>query len=413
MEKKKILLVGLNYYPEESAIGLYSTEMCEYLSKEFQMEVITGYPYYPEWEIRADYREKNGVIHEERNGVKISRVKQYTPKKVDPFRRLYHYWDFYRKAMEIAKEREYDLVQVILPNIFLLKLAINLKKSNKAKIIWAHVQDFEIDAGLETLKGIGKIPLVKHPLYWIEKNLFSKLDIVSSISSGMVNILGSKGVKLENRYFLPNWSDVSKLYKIEKSKYRKELGIKEEDFVVMYSGNIGGKQDWETTIETIKKLQNNQNIKFIIAGDGNRKESVERELKNYKNVTILPLQPKERLNDFLNLGDLHIIPQKPDAKDSFMPSKLLGIMSVEKPVLVLANKESNLYEVIKKEEIGYVLSEAEYDKFSDTILEIEKNRIENEVRAKKARKYVLQNYVYEIVMEKLVEKIKKELRRNV
>ncbi|MGL5056909.1 MAG: WcaI family glycosyltransferase [Fusobacteriaceae bacterium] len=413
MNKKKILLVGLNYYPEESAIGLYSTEMCEYLAKEFQMEVITGYPYYPEWKIRDDYKEKNGVIYEEKNGVKISRVKQYTPKKVDAFRRLYHYWDFYKKAMKIAEDGEYDLVQVILPNIFLLKLAINLKKDNKSKMIWAHVQDFEIDAGLETLKWIGKIPLVKYPLHWIEKTLFSKFDIVSSISDGMVKILANKGVDFENRYFLPNWSDVSKLYKIEKSEYRKELKIKDEDFVVMYSGNIGGKQDWETTIQAIKKLQNHENIKFVIAGDGNRKEYVSKELLNLKNVILLPLQPKKRLNDFLNLGDLHFIPQKPDAKDSFMPSKLLGIMSVEKPVLILANKGSNLYEVIKKEKLGYVLSENEYEKFSDTVLAIEKNKVENEIMGSRARKYVLENYVYETVMRKLIEKIKKQLIKNV
>lgn len=401
--KKKIAVVGLNYYPEESSTGLYTTEMCDYLQKEFSVEMITGYPYYPEWKISEDYIEKNGVIEENRNGVKIVRVKQYVPKKVNPINRLYHYYDFYKKALEIVKQNEYDLVQVILPNIFLLNLAIKLKKLNKTKKIWAHVQDFEIDAGLETLKGIGKISFLRNTLYYIEKKLFQKFDIVSSISEGMVNKLSEKGVDKESTYFFPNWSDVTKLYSLPKSSYREELGLKSDEFVAMYSGNIGGKQDWETMIEAINK---SENIKFVIAGDGNKRDYVFEKLKNNKNVILLPLQPKDRLNEFLNLGDIHIIPQKKDAKDSFMPSKLLGIMAVEKPVLILANKESNLYNVIKTEDIGYVLNENEYMKLADTLKMTSKDVMRLE-KGKKARIYLMKNYIYENIMNKLVEKINK------
>ncbi|MGL5902551.1 MAG: hypothetical protein ACRCZO_07670, partial [Cetobacterium sp.] len=65
---KKIAVIGLNYYPEESGTGLYTPEMCDYLQKEFQVEMITGYPYYPEWKIGVNYSDRNGVIEEERNG---------------------------------------------------------------------------------------------------------------------------------------------------------------------------------------------------------------------------------------------------------------------------------------------------------------------------------------------------------
>lgn len=401
--RKKIAIIGLNYYPEESGTGLYTTEMCDYLQKEFDVTVITGYPYYPEWQISTKYIDKNGILEEERNGVKIYRVKQYVPSKINPLNRLYHYYDFYKKTLNVAKQNNYDMVQVILPNIFLLNLAIKMKKINKTKIIWAHVQDFEIDAGLETLKGIGKIKILKNFLYYIERKLFEKFDIVSSISEGMVKKLYEKGVKQKYSYFFPNWSDISKLYKLDKSSYRDELKLKDDNFVVMYSGNIGGKQDWEIVIEAIEKLSN---IKFIIAGDGNRKNYLFEKLKDKKNVILLPLQPKERLNEFLNLADVHIIPQKKDAKDSFMPSKLLGIMAVEKPVLVLANKDSNLYQVIRDENIGYILNENEYGKLSEIIDVISKDK-ERIVKGKKAREYLMKNYIYEDIMEKLIEKINK------
>lgn len=401
--KKKIAVIGLNYYPEESSTGLYTTEMCDYLGKKFEVTVITGYPYYPEWKISDEYKNKSGVLKEDRNGIKIYRVKQYVPKKLNPLNRLYHYYNFYKKALDVAQENNYDMVQVILPNIFLLNLAIKMKKLNKTKVIWAHVQDFEIDAGLETLKGIGKIGILRNILYLIEKKLFEKFDVVSSISEGMVKKLYVKGVKNERAYFFPNWSDIARLYPLKNSSYRKVLKIKEDDFVVMYSGNIGGKQDWETLINSITKLKN---IKFVIAGDGNKREEIYEKLKSKENVILLPLQPKEKLNDFLNLADIHIIPQKKDAKDSFMPSKLLGIMAVEKPVLVLANQDSNLYQVIKNEKIGYVLNENEYNKLSETIDMISRDK-EKVAKGKKAREYLIKNYIYEDIMGKLIDKINK------
>ncbi|MGL5964688.1 MAG: WcaI family glycosyltransferase [Fusobacteriaceae bacterium] len=406
--KKKIAVIGLNYYPEESSTGLYTTEMCEYLKKEFSVEMITGYPYYPEWKISKEYSDKVGIIEEEKNGVKIKRVKQYVPLKVNPLNRLYHYYDFYKKALKVAEENEYDLVQVILPNIFLLNLAIKMKKKNKTKKIWAHVQDFEIDAGLETLKGFGKISILKKTLYFIEKKLFEKFDVVSSISEGMVNKLFEKGVEEENAYFFPNWSDITKLFPTEKVSYRKELNIKKDEFVIMYSGNIGGKQDWETVIDAVNK---SEDIKFVIAGDGNKKDYVFEKLKNNKNVILLPLQQKERLNEFLNLGDLHIIPQKKDAKDSFMPSKLLGIMAVEKPTLILANRESNLYKVIKSEDIGYSLNEDEYSELPQILEKISKD-IEKTNKGKRARDYLMKNYIYENIMEKLIIKINEVIKKG-
>ncbi|MGL5459479.1 MAG: hypothetical protein ACRDBY_07685, partial [Cetobacterium sp.] len=132
--KKKIAIVGLNYYPEESSTGLYTTEMCDYLQKEVDVTVITGYPYYPEWKISDEYINENGILEEKRNGVEIYRVKQYVPKKVNPLNRLCHYYDFYKKALYIAQKNSFDMVQVILPNIFLLKLAIKMKKLNKTKV---------------------------------------------------------------------------------------------------------------------------------------------------------------------------------------------------------------------------------------------------------------------------------------
>ena len=54
---KNITVIGINYYPEDSAIGLYTTQKAEALaSKGHNVTVITGFPYYPAWKIKDEYK---------------------------------------------------------------------------------------------------------------------------------------------------------------------------------------------------------------------------------------------------------------------------------------------------------------------------------------------------------------------
>jgi colanic acid biosynthesis glycosyl transferase WcaI len=59
-------------------------------------------------------------------------------------------------------------------------------------------------------------------------------------------------------------------------------------------------------------------------------------------VRLLPLQPVERLNDWLNLADVHLLPQKAGAADVVLPSKLLGILASGRPVVASSPEGSEL-----------------------------------------------------------------------
>jgi colanic acid biosynthesis glycosyl transferase WcaI len=118
----------------------------------------------------------------------------------------------------------------------------------------------------------------------------------------------------------------------------------------------------------------------------------------------MPLQPKKRLNDFLNLGDIHILPQKKNEINSFMPSKVLGIKATGKAILCLANKNSTIYKEILNNDLGYVIDEKNYHSLPDKIKEVRYCKLRTE-KGKKAREYVVKNYKYEDIMENLKIKI--------
>jgi colanic acid biosynthesis glycosyl transferase WcaI len=69
--KNNITLIGINFYPEDSSTGLYSTQMAKCLSKNNAIDVITGFPYYPEWEIRKEYKDTKTFLVEHKDDINI------------------------------------------------------------------------------------------------------------------------------------------------------------------------------------------------------------------------------------------------------------------------------------------------------------------------------------------------------
>ena len=65
-------------------------------------------------------------------------------------------------------------------------------------------------------------------------------------------------------------------------------------------------------------------------------------------VRLLPLQPVERLNDWLNLADIHLLPQKAGAADLVLPSKLLGILASGRPLVASSPARSELGELAEQ-----------------------------------------------------------------
>ena len=148
--KTNITLIGINFYPEDSAIGLYSTQMAEYLDHSHEISVITGFPYYPEWEIREEYKEKTNYLIEQKNDIKIYRYKQYVPKNPTFKNRVFHLLDFtFGSIRNVLKIKKCDLVICVVPFTSSIALGLLLAKLRGAKV-WVHIQDFEFDAAVES-----------------------------------------------------------------------------------------------------------------------------------------------------------------------------------------------------------------------------------------------------------------------
>jgi colanic acid biosynthesis glycosyl transferase WcaI len=386
----KITIITGYYYPEDTAIGLYNTQMVEYLeSIGHEVTVITGFPSYPQWRIRDDYKNKSTFFTEKNNKAKIFRYKQYVPSNPTFFKRILLLLDFtFGAFINTFKIKECDIVISIVPHTSTLFLGWVLKKRKKAKL-WNHIQDFEFDAAHET--GLSnKNKVIKNSIFKIlfklETLLLNKGDLNSTISLNMLEKLKKKSQK-ESFYF-PNWIDADI---INPSKLNTHKYLNSSVFKILYSGNIGDKQDWEFFLLFAKRIESFE-VEIIVVGDGAKKDWLIGKLKDYKNVKYYSPIKYSELPSLLCGADLHILFQKNDVIDSVMPSKLLGMMASTKPSLVTGNKASEVKGVINLSKGGVFVDNNDVDKclqFLKTLMENPKKRDELGLNA---RRYVVKNY---------------------
>jgi colanic acid biosynthesis glycosyl transferase WcaI len=131
-----------------------------------------------------------------------------------------------------------------------------------------------------------------------------------------------------------------------RSPLRREWGIAEEDIVILYSGNMGEKQGLEIIIDAAHLLSSYRDIRFVICGDGAARPRLEQAAAGLSNVEFKPLQPAERLNDLLALADVHVLPQRADAADLVLPSKLTNMMASARPVVATAAQGTQVADLV-------------------------------------------------------------------
>lgn len=399
---KKITIIGINYYPEDSAIGLYSTEKAEYLvSKGFDVTVITGFPYYPQWEIRQDYKSKNYLVKEVINGVKVYRCKQYVPKDPTFIKRIIHLISFtFGNFINLFKIEKPDIVISIIPFTTSSLLGWFLKKRYKAKH-WVHIQDFEFDAAIDSGLLTGNKKLVIKLLQRIEKFVLNKADLVSTISFGMINKLKTK--TNTKTYYLTNWIDIEKFKsnKLETHNY-----LNSNTFKILYSGNIGAKQDWEFFLEFLNQLKNINNIEVVVVGEGAEKDNLLQKIKNYDFVKHYNLVPYSELPSLLSSADLHILFQKTDVIDTVMPSKILGMMASAKPSIVTGNLKSEVATVFEDSNGGFYFDGKSIEKLVDQINLLKQNKEICFELGQNAKAYVEEKYSKDKVLDKFIDHLK-------
>ena len=370
-----ILLISYNYSPELTGIGKYNAEFSEYLVIQgHSVEVITGFPNYPHWELFKGYSNSFYSV-ENLNGVEVTRCPLFIPTNPSGSKRMIMDFSFYLTSLFVLIKKvvlfsRYDLVFVPSPS-FLMGIHILFLRFFWRKTIFVyHIQDLQIDAALEL--GIIKYPWIKRILLKIENLIFEKSTVVSTISVGMRKKILAKSEFLKDVLIMPNWVDDQVIYTTEiKQEVISNLGIPLNKKIFLYSGAIGEKQGLDSLLIVAKKLKIQcPDLLFVISGTGPFKKKLEQIASDDRvdNIKFIDLQPNEGFNQLLNYASCHLIIQKKQGSESFLPSKLGAILAVGGLSIVTAEKETSLYDIVQNNNLGIVIEPENEDALYESIV---------------------------------------------
>lgn len=339
----KILLYGLNFAPEPVGIGKYSGELACWLTQHgHQVRVITAPPYFPAWQVQPTHLNRYQL--EFLDGVRIRRCPLWVPLRPTGFTRLLHLASFALSSFPVVLAQcrwQPDVVISVAPAFFCAPGALLLRRlCGSSTRAWLHIQDFELDAAFEL--GMLRGRLLRRLAEGLEERTLRSFQVVSTISQAMRERLMAKGVALERTQLLPNWVDLAAIQpqsaqQREANPYRRKLGIGPQQLVLLYSGSMNRKQGLELLVEVIRLLSVSPaaqlELVWLLAGEGPSKADLQQATADMPHVHVLPLQPSECLNDWLNAADIHLLPQRGSAADLVLPSKLLGMIASGRPVI--------------------------------------------------------------------------------
>lgn len=337
----------MNYAPEMIGVGRFTGEIASFLAGlGYQVGVITAPPHYPGWLVEPPF---HALLYasEEREGIEIVRCPLAVRSEMRGIWRLIAPLTFAFSSAPVAlwwiATRRPRLILCIEPTLAIAPVALLARLTGARTVL--HVQDLEVDAAFAVghLKGGSLMRMITAVESWLLRRFCG----VITISDQMRKRLIAKGVEPSRINIVRNWVDLSKIKPIEgDNSFRRELGLSDDDFIVLYAGTIGAKQALGVVLEAARSLANRPNVHFVIAGDGPEKQRLMQDYDGLASVHFLPLQPEERLCELLNLANLHVLPQSSGAADLVLPSKLGGMLASGKPVLVTADAGTELFDVL-------------------------------------------------------------------
>lgn len=389
----RILVLAINYWPEQTGIGAVLTRRCEYLaSVGHEVTVCTGMPYYPEWRIHPGYTGKL-LSREEHNGVTILRSWIWVPRKVTSVKRVLFEASFLACSLLRAMcSRKPELLLVVSPPLGLAISAVLLSRWTKAPYVF-DVQDLQPDSAAD----LGMLPGPTLPvLYSLEMMAYRHAGLISTITEGMRQKIVAKGVPPDKVVVVPFPADSSLFAvggSVRGSRFRSKHSL-DGKFVVAHSGNMGVKQGLGVVLDAAKQMREQRDVTFLLTGDGAMKPHLENKAKALKldSVRFLPLQEQAEFLQMLAAVDVALIVQQSSVSDIAFPSKTITLLSAGRPVAAAVHRHSEIGRVIRQSNGGVVVEPENAGALATTLQELFRDPVRRTAMGEFGRRYALQHW---------------------
>jgi colanic acid biosynthesis glycosyl transferase WcaI len=339
----RVLLIGINYAPEMTGVGLNNVAMADLLSSAgHSVEVITGVPHYPEWRVRPEYR-RRFRRSETMNGVLVERFRHYVPHRHTAYNRGLYELTFLLNAAIFRPSSRPDAVIGVVPSLgggLLARLYAARAKAPWGIVFSDLMGRAAADAGMPGGRSVSGMVAA------IELDVARAAAGVAVIADGFRPYLEAGGVAPSRIFRIINTGHLSpanpQSSTSTRAVMRKQLVWRQDEVIVLHSGSMGYKQALENLIAAAEIAKTDQRYRFVLMGDGNRRESLMNLTRRLglRNVEFRGLAPAADYRAVLEAADVLIVNQRATVRDMSLPGKLSSYLAAGTPVVAAVASDS-------------------------------------------------------------------------
>ncbi len=400
---KRVWVISELFYPEETSTGYFLTKIADGLAKESSVNVLCSQPTYAA-------RNQKAKKCEIRNGVFITRCwSTVLDKDVLPLRLLNMITftlSVLLKAIKCFRPGDYVLVVTNPPTIPLaVLLACYLRLAKCILIVHDVYPEVMIATGICQRNSV-----FMKTIEWITMGLYRRMYRIVVLGRDMASIARLKLPAGDRRVvIIPNWADLDSIKPIEResNSLLGQLGLSRK-FVIQYSGNIGRTHGIEHLVMCAEQFLNDLTVHFLFIGFGGKKAWLEQSVKekDLKNVTVIDYRPRHELPISSNACDIAIVSFVKGMAGVSVPSRMYNIMAAGKPIIAMADANSELAQVVREENIGWTVAPGAVDSLYETILEARENPQLLAEMGKRARKAAEAKYSFASINKAYLELVR-------
>jgi colanic acid biosynthesis glycosyl transferase WcaI len=335
----RLLLVGINYSPEETGIGPYTAGLAEGLtSRGHSVVAITGLPSYPQWRVYEGYRSLPWR-RESINGVDVRRRWHYVPGTQSAVQRGLYEGTFLLTGLSALALPQPDLLLGVIPSLSggLLVRVAALRFGVPYGLVF---QDLMGQAAEQSgVRGGGRVArVVRAAEGWAAREAAA----IGIIAEGFRPYIESLGVEPSRILRVRNWAHFETAA-LDRTTVRERLGLPQDAFICLHAGNMGHKQGLENVLECARGANGScRRLLFLLMGDGNQKSHLEDLAKRQAipNLRFLPIQPPDVFQSILAAADILLVNQRGTVSDMSLPSKLTAYFAAGRPIVAAVQRAS-------------------------------------------------------------------------
>lgn len=281
---------------------------------------------------------------------------------------------YLRAIRKYYSDVKFDLVLYTTPPITLVKPIRYIKKRDHARTYLLLKDIFPqnaVDIGMMRTTG------VKGILYRFfrrkEKKLYQLSDRIGCMSQANADYVLAHNPEIasERVEVCPNsiiYEDMSVTAE-QRLAVREKYGLPQDKKIFIYGGNLGRPQGIPFIMECLKAEKDNENVFFVIVGDGTEFHKLETYFtaEQPKNAVLFKRLPKEDYDTMVGACDVGLIFLDHRFTIPNFPSRLLGYMQAKLPVLACTDTSTDIGKVVTEGGFGWWCESSDVQAFCHTV----------------------------------------------